>query len=385
MISPQFRPSVGGYERAAERLSTALAARGGSVTVITERRQCSWPAHEVVDGVVVRRLPCLYRPHLHMLSSLLAFAWFLLRRGRGFGAWHVHQYGLHAVLAVAMGKLLGRPVVLKLTSSAGKGIRNAVARLPLSPRVAALLRRVDACVAISQETGEEALAFGIPADRIERLANGVDAHRFHPVSSADRLAARADLGLVATGLIVFVGRLSPEKNPDGLLAAWQAAQPRLPSGWKLVLVGDGPMRGALTARIEADGLGESVRLVGERSDVERWLRAADIYVLASHREGLSNTTLEAMASGLPVVSTRVSGSAETVGETGAGLVVDIGRMDEVAGALVRLATDAPLRERMGRNGRAVVEEKYSSDRVAEAYLALYRRLISAPAAHKRNA
>src|SRR6266571_4708787 len=126
MISPQFRPLVGGYERAAERLSGALAEAGISVVVITERRDHAWPAVECIDGYKVRRLWCVYRRHLHTISSLLAFARFLLRHGREFDVWHVHQYGFHAALAMALGKVLRRPVVFKLTSSAAMGIERTM-------------------------------------------------------------------------------------------------------------------------------------------------------------------------------------------------------------------------------------------------------------------
>lgn len=375
-LSPQFRPILGGYERAAERLSGALAKLGVDVTVITERRESFWPAHESADGVAIHRLPCIYRPHIHMLSSLLAFAWFLLWRGRRFDVWHVHQYGLHALLAVALGKALRRPVVVKLTSAGEQGIGKTVSHLPLPRLSAALLRRMAACVATSRTTLEEALAFGIPPERVHLVGNGVDTRLFHPAPSPERLAERESLGINASGLIIFVGRLSPEKNPDGLLTAWQSAQKELPDGWRLMLLGDGPMRDTLNSAIESSGQGEYVRLAGNQKDVARWMRAADVYVLTSHHEGLSNTTLEAMASGLPVITTRVSGSAETVGETGAGIVVDVGRMDQLQAALIRLVRDAPLQEQMGRIGRAVVAEQYSIEHVAEAHLGLYQRLVA---------
>ena len=126
MISPQFRPLVGGYERAAERLSAALAEVGLRVVVIAERRDRAWPAMECIDGYEVRRLSCSYRRHRHAVTSLLSFAGFLLRHGREFDVWHVHQYGFHAALAVALGKVLRRPVVLKLTSSGAMGIESAM-------------------------------------------------------------------------------------------------------------------------------------------------------------------------------------------------------------------------------------------------------------------
>ena len=93
---------------------------------------------------------------------------------------------------------------------------------------------------------------------------------------------------------------------------------------------------------------------GLQSDVESWLGAADVYALASHEEGLSNALLEAMASGLPDVSTRVSGVRETVEEVGAGLVVDVGQKDQLADALTRLTNDSSLRSQMGRAGRTVI-------------------------------
>lgn len=128
MLSPQYRPLVGGYERAAERLSAALVTRGHQVTVIAERRDPSWPKAEARDGVSLLRLWCAFKPRLHLLTALPRFAIFLLIRGRSFNVWHVHQYGLHASLAVALGKLLGRPVVLKLTSSGDQGLARTAAK-----------------------------------------------------------------------------------------------------------------------------------------------------------------------------------------------------------------------------------------------------------------
>jgi glycosyltransferase involved in cell wall biosynthesis len=107
-------------------------------------------------------------------------------------------------------------------------------------------------------------------------------------------------------------------------------------------------------------------------------------VLPSHIEGLSVGLLEAMASGLPVVSTRVSGSIETVEEAGAGLLVDVGRVDRLSEAIARMLADTPLRERMGQAGRALIEAKYSTDVVAQSCLRLYRSLMTVPAPHRSS-
>lgn len=375
MLCPQYRPLVGGYERAAERLSIALAARGHRVTIITERRNSTWPKQEDQDGVRVRRLGCLYRPRLHMATSLLAFAVFLLIHGRRFQVWHIHQYGLHAALAVALGKLLRRPVVLKSTSSKDQGIHRATQGLPSSRITAGLLRRVDAVIATTRETRAEALAFGIPESRAPVIGNGVDILTFRPRGDTQRARLREELGIVASGILLFVGRLSEEKGLDDLLHAWKKALPDLPDSWKLVLIGDGPMRERLATFVVAEDLSSSVDFAGYQGNVETWMAVADIFVLTSHREGLANTMLEAMATGLPVVSTRVSGTTELLEETGAGTLVDIGDMERFAEAISNLVADPEQRARMGRAARAVIKARYGIDSITERHESLYRDLI----------
>lgn len=380
MLSPQFRPLVGGYERAAERLSGALAEAGLRVVVITERRDLAWTAVEYVDGYEVRRLPCLYRPRLHLVTSLLSFSGFLLCHGRQFDIWHVHQYGLHAALAIALGKVMRRPVVLKLTNSGNQGVARVIEETRFSSFSKMLLRKVTAVVALTRETAIEAMDFGIPPGRIHRLGNGVDTTVFRPHGEVTRNILKVKLGIGPYRTAIYVGRLSEEKNPVGLIEAWIKAFPLMPGEWKLVFVGDGKLRNFIediVARQCPDG---RVLLLGQRDNIDEWMGSSDIYVNSSHNEGLSNTLLEAMASALPVVATRVSGVAELVSEPGAGLVADAGDMDGVANALVRLACDDALRKKMGLVGRQLIEERFSIGAVAQRYEAVYRQLIAGKAA-----
>src|SRR6185503_20430449 len=131
-----------------------------------------------------------------------------------------------------------------------------------------------------------------------QIYNGVDVERFAP---GDRLAVRAAAGLPADAVIVgTVGRLDPVKDHDGLLEAFARASTA--SALHLAIVGDGPTRAALAARVASLGLGDRVHLLGERDDVPAVLRALDVFVLSSIGEGISNAILKAMASGLPVLA-----------------------------------------------------------------------------------
>lgn len=375
MMAPQYRPLVGGYERAAERLSTALAARGHRVTVVTDRRERSWPQREVRHGVIIHRLWCLFKPRLHMPTSLGSLAWFLLLQGRGFDVWHVHQYGLHAAIVIGLGRLLGRPTVLKLTSSGQHGVARALGGHPLARLATLLLKRASGVVALTRETASEAQAVGVPPSRVNELGNGVDIGAYRPRCEAERAALKVELGIDALHVFICVGRLAPDKNLDGLLSAWDRAVPELPPGWKLVIVGEGPAREALEIKIAKLEFGSTIRMVGEQQQVEQWLGAADVYVSSSNREGLSNTLLEAMASGLPSVVTRVSGATQLVEEAFAGLVVEVGDMEAMAAAMVDLASDIEIQARMSEAARRKVERSYSIDAVTDGHEKLYRKLL----------
>ena len=368
---------VGGYERAAERLSAALARRGARVVVVTERRERSWPAREERDGYEVRRLWFGAASPWRRPLALAALTWFLLRRGRGFDVWHVHQYGPYAAAAAGLGRLLGRPVVLKLTSTGPLGISSRLGGGPTGLALAALHRRVSACVAVSEETRAEAVAFGIAPARLHLIPNGLEAPQGAPGPS-ERARAKRALGLGCARLVLCVGRLSPEKNPLLLLDAWAALRGRAREGALLALVGDGPQRESVEAAARRSAAAGSVLLAGSRGDVELWYRAADVCAVSSDLEGLSNSMIEALAAGVPVVSTMVSGSSVLRGPLPAGLVTPVGDAAALARALESLLEDDEARARLAANARAVFESRFSLGKVCEETLALYGVLRALP-------
>ena len=371
MVCPQYRPLVGGYERAAERLAAALHARGCEVEVVAERRDPAWPAFEDVDGVPLHRVWSVFQPGLHTLTAVLGLAGFLLRRGRRFDVLHVHQYGWAAAVSIAFGRATGRPVVLKLTATGPDGIRKVVGGPgPQARLLAALHRRVDACLATSDRSAEEAAEFGIPRERLHRVPNGIDTALFRPLPAAEREALRARLGVAGRNIALYVGRLSPEKNPLGLLEAWALLGP--PPGALLALAGEGPERDAVAVR--AAPLGDAVRVLGPVADPLAWYQAADLFVLPSIYEGLSNALLEALACGLPVVSTPVSGSEDIFSTADVGVLVPGSNPESLAGGLAALLADPARRARCGGAAREIALAHYSIASVAERVEVIYREL-----------
>ena len=220
---------------------------------------------------------------------------------------------------------------------------------------------------ISQETG-------FPLARIRTIRNGVDLGRFGGV---DRTAARLALNLPADDILaVTVGRLVPVKDHLSLIEAIDCLQTQ---GVRLAvaIAGDGPLRDALVGRAAALGVGDRVHLLGHRTDVEKVYAAGDVFVLSSESEGLSNTILEAMASGLPVVATRVGGADEMVQDGVTGRLVPPASPYELAAALKSVIGDGPGRLAMGTAGRARVEAEFSLRSMVRRYETMYVELAGA--------
>lgn len=231
--------------------------------------------------------------------------------------------------------------------------------------------RADRVLSVSSRLAEKmARETGFAHERIKTIRNGVDLTRFRNTSYA---GARRSLGIAEGELAVgTVGRLVPVKDQATLLEAMailrgEGLRPRV------LLAGDGPLRESLQSRAAALGL-DTVTFLGHRPDVENVLAALDVFVLSSVSEGLSNTILEAMASGVPVVSTRVGGCDELVDEGVTGLLVPSQSPRELAGGVARILRDPLERKAMGAAARRKAETEFSLETMLQAYETLYLEL-----------
>ena len=197
------------------------------------------------------------------------------------------------------------------------------------------------------------------------------ARRAGPVG--DRFAGD---GLIVVGT---VGRLSPVKHQrllvDAFARACATAAPDVAARMRLLLVGDGPDRAALETQVAATGIAERVWMTGSRDDVPALMADLDLFVLPSLAEGISNTILEAMACGLPVIATRVGGNAELVDAGRVGTLVPSDDVAAMAEALVAYTGDASRLAREGAAARRHVVERFSIDAMVEHYTALYDGLL----------
>ena len=219
----------------------------------------------------------------------------------------------------------------------------------------------------------------ISGKRITQVYNGVDAVRFSPTDDIQRPLipgcpfVGAQLWRVGT-----VGRMQTVKDQLTLTRAFIRAleiAPELKSRLRLALVGDGPLREGCQLLLDTAGVSALSWLPGERDDVPEIMRGLDCFVLPSLAEGISNTILEAMACGLPVVATDVGGNADLVIHGVTGQIVPAGDVDAMAHSLVQLASSPELAQSMGRAGRQRILEKFSLDAMVGTYQGLYDRLL----------
>lgn len=221
---------------------------------------------------------------------------------------------------------------------------------------------------------------GVAPSRVTQVYNGVDMERFSPCAIGRALIPGCPFNDPALWLIGTVGRMQPVKDQLTLAQAFILAlqeAPALRERARLVMVGDGPLRAEALALLGAAGLAELAWLPGERSDVPDVMRGLDCFVLPSLAEGISNTILEAMASGLPVIATDVGGNADLVVQGQTGDLVPSANPQAMASSLLRMANNGPLAASMGSAGRRVVLERFSMAAMVGTYQRLYDRLLRA--------
>ena len=222
---------------------------------------------------------------------------------------------------------------------------------------------------------------GVSPTRVTRIINGVDSERFHP--GQDRSPLPPGFAPPGTWVIGAVGRLEKVKDHPNLVQAFIRLAETLPDArrrLRLVIVGEGSTRATLETLLDAAGLRELAWLPGARDDVPELLRAMDLFALPSQAEGISNTILEAMACGLPVVATAVGGNAELVVDGATGRLVPANDPQALAAALGELIDDPERMSAYGAAGRRRVEERFSMDAMTAAYLKVYDAVLKTPLA-----
>lgn len=370
-------PGGGGAESQVRTLGAELLKRGYLTQLVVPMVDYGPTVRqEVVDGLPVTRIPYPKIPLLGAVWMLISLAWLLVRRRAGYQVIHAHIAGNMSAVCAVMGRLLGKPVLVKLTgmTELKGGILD-----PQSPATVRMRRRClrlgSVFQATSQRIAQCLIRNGFSQGQVLTLPNAVDLRRFDVPSPRDQLREQVCPGKSLVG--IYVGRLEAEKGLELLVSAW-AAQFAGRQDTALLLVGVGSLRAPLERLCEQVGISDQVKFLGACADVERYLAIADVGLLASQFEGLSNALLEYMAAGLPVVGSRVSGTEDWVVNGQTGWIFSPGDEAGLKQALADMArAGAQEWRRLGMAAQRRIREEASVDVVVRVLCDTYARLRQA--------
>jgi len=380
MISFYYLPEYSGSAKQATNLIKELSKKGVSSFVIAAQLEASWPRYESLDGIEIFRVPVMKKNPL--LSFWKGAAKILWKKRREYDI--VHSHGMNPVhgFPLFFGKLLGKPTLGKLTIANSDINFNSQGRL-FGRLHRYFLRFVDRYIAISSVLVEELKHSGLNPDKCMYIPNGVNTEIFYPNNEKQS----KEISVLPTNnendiKVLYVGVIDKRKGLDNLLPAFKSLAEQYPQS-VLFLVGPknredyydhfyNSMK-EITADLEKQ---HRVVFIKYTDNIVSCYRAADVFVLPSRQEGMPNVILEAMACGLPVIGTNISGSEDLIENQINGYLVNCEDQNALAKALQNLLSNKEKRDKMGQESIKRIEKKYALYHIADKYIELYNGLLT---------
>ena len=351
----------GGQEIRILTEAKGMLARGHAVTLAT-------PASAEIYGAARKRgIPTVALPiEKKRPAALMALTRWLAAHRREYDVVNTHSSTDSWLVALACTWLRDAPPVVRTRHVSTAIGKNRPTRWLYQ---SATRHIVTTGEALRRQLAEEN---GFDPARITSVRTGIDLAAFRPMERAE---CRRELGVEQAPTLGIVATLRDWKGHDYLLDAWAILTERF-ADWRLLVVGDGPQRARLEARVADEALAASVRFVGNQDDVPRWLNALDLFTLPSFGdEGVPQGIMQAMACGLAVVATPVGAIEEAVQRGETGLIVPPRNAHALAEALGALMDDAARRRAMGQAGRAYAQAHFGVDAMLDGMEAVFRKVV----------
>lgn len=360
------RLDVGGTEKHITQIIPQLCRHGIDVSLFVLERGGKLESAILASGVSIAPAAASRR----MQFGVIRKGWHLYRHIRRHRPDLVHFFlpepyligSFAAILAGIDGRIMSRRSLAHYQDH-----HRIFARVEIC-----LHRRTRALLGNSTAVVDELVRECQDCSKVGLIYNGITVPAQPDAGTRQRI--RQSLGIPADCLVLtIVANLIGYKGHDDLLQALAFANSGLPRDWRLLVVGrDDGLGDALIGQAGRLGLDGNVVWMGERDDVERIFAATDIAILSSHQEGFSNSLIEAMGCGLPVIATAVGGNLDAVVDEETGLLVPVNAPQALAAAIVKLARDAALRAQFGTSGRKRAESQFSLETAIRRYVNLYK-------------
>ncbi len=369
---------IGGAERQINKLAQKLIGSGLDVRLVTGQWKWGEPSHEIVNGIPVYRVFTCWGMfnirgvrkfgHYSYLAMLLVYLW---RHRNKYNFIHCHSAMQSAFITSIAGKFLNKKTLARPMASGPTW--GDIARMQAQQSVMGSqlmlnkFKDIDVYIALNEDVVTELKNIDIEPDRIFRMPNGVE---------TDDIPFKSDYSTSDEVKITFVGRLHPQKGVETLLDAFhQALEQNLSVNLQLQLVGTGPIKDTLENKAKTLGIADKVTFFGQVDNVYPILHESDIFVLPSRAEGMSNALLEGMACGLPSIVSNIPANKALIENKKNGLLAEVDDPQSLSEAIILLATDNDLREKLGRAARKLILEEYSIDSITERFITLYHSTL----------
>jgi glycosyltransferase involved in cell wall biosynthesis len=292
---------------------------------------------------------------------------YLCRTRKEYDILHCHiVQEFQTIVAVLFKYIFKMKVIVKMSSSGETSDFKVLRKVKFGRLFLRWIRNVDAIVSVCKKSSREIVENGFSKETLVEIPNGIDTSKF----SEDTFRGRKSLRN-----ITYVGRLDKYKGVNFLLNSFKDVLSKV-DNVRLTIVGDGPDASRLRNMAKDLGIMDNVGFKGRREDISSELCDADIFVLPSLSEGMSNVLLEAMACGLPVIATHVGGNSDLIKDRHNGLLIPPEDSMRLSEALLELLEDYALAQRLGKEARKTVEGSYSINHIVDKYVELYSRLVS---------
>jgi glycosyltransferase involved in cell wall biosynthesis len=394
IFTETYYPVVGGGETQARLLAEGLITNGHSVIVLTRRSDAALRQHENYDGVSVYRLAPVGSGQLKKWGLLLSSLPALVRLHGQYDLIFVSGYRIIGLTAVVVGKLFGKPVVLKADSqgemsgeffdSGLKKFRASRSSVPFRLFLVfrnAILKKADAFSAISLEIASEWTSNRVPLNKFHLIPNGVDTVLFAPANAEQKSFLREKLNLPQNATIaIFTGRLVSYKGLPLLLKVWKEIRCKH-ENVLLLLAGTGGLdihncEAELRAYVKSVGLEKEVIFLGAVQNVPEYLQASDLFVFPTENDAFPSSIVEAMACALPIVTTPVGAIKTIVTHRDTGLLVQPRNFKQLFEALDVMLSDKVLASRLGLSASQAVQNQYAAVNITRQYLSLFQTTLN---------
>jgi len=385
-----FYPAIGGCETHGRQLVDGFIENRVETCVVTRRLLPESKHFERIGNIQVFRIPPVGESHfIRRWIMIFPCLVHLIRMRRQYNLIFVYGFRTLGIPAVIVSKLFGKRGILRAANSGemtgevfidglkqfNLSLSSGIVRICLWLRNW-LIKKADVFVSVSAEITAELIKSGVSPRKIQYIPNGVDITRFYPVDESEKLEIRNRLCIPLDKTIaVFIGRLVYWKGLPLLVRVWKEITSQHPNALLLV-VGPGgygldSCEDEVKTFVRDNGLKDSIHFTGGVNNVHEYLQASDMFVLPSANEGFSNSLIEAMACGVPVISTFKDAAADVIHNGKNGISTSVGNFSELYEAIETLLRNKGMAISLGRAGLQTVRDNYSKEKIIDEYIGLF--------------